>query len=402
MATLKDLGMFGTRVLLGSENVDRGIQNRQTQDYNRNRNQLAELDLKFQQGQQGNRNRLAELTMQGKERQGSQDAMQQEYENAGFFLGALGKDFEQLDPQTQNQRWQMARQQLIGIDPSNEDMPETFDPQGYNMVKGLASRASQGRGGYQFGAQQTFKDSEGNLFFGTTQRNPQTGEVGTVLSPVGGGAAQPVGGVEMVGNYGLTSGEKLEYDVSAAAGKAGAGEAAKLQQQLRFKPQIEAAVKKAELQAAERGEALTDLQRAEAAMPGLEETVAELRDLAPIATSTIGGKIFDEAVKQSGFGATEGANARAKFIAIIDNQVLPLLRDTFGAAFTEAEGERLRATMGDPDASPEQKIVQLDAFIKQKYRDLQTKRATVEQMGGGADQAPPSSQPANTVKWDDL
>lgn len=375
MATLKDLGMFGAKALFGADSVDRGIQNRQTQDYNRNRNQLAELDLQFQQGQQGNRNRLADLTIQ-------KNSMDNEYQNAQFFMGALGSDFEQQAPEEQNQRWQMARQQLIGIDPSNEDMPEAFDPQGYNMVKGLASNATTGRGGFQFGAQETFKDSQGNLFFGTTKRNAQTGQMDTILSPVGGGPAQPVGGVQMVGSYGQTIDEKITNSITEASGTAGAQEGAKLEQQLRFKPQIQGAVKEAELQAKERGEALTDLKRAEAAMPGLMETMEELRQLAPIVSSTFGEKLFDEAVKQSGFGATEGATTRAKYTAIIDNQVLPLLRDTFGAAFTETEGERLRATMGDPDASPEQKTAQLEAFIKQKYRDLQTKRATVEQLGG--------------------
>jgi len=83
------------------------------------------------------------------------------------------------------------------------------------------------------------------------------------------------------------------------------------------------------------------------------------------------------AVKESGFGSTEGANARAKFIAIINNQVLPLLKSTFGAAFTEREGDTLKATMGDPNASPEQKMIQLEAFIDQKVRDIQSKQREV-------------------------
>jgi len=160
MATLKDLGMFGARAFFGADNVDRGIQNRQAQDYNRNRNQLAELDLQFQQGQQGNRNRLAELTMQGKENQAAGSEIDTELKNAKVFVGALGSDFEQLDPQAQNQRWQMARQRLISLDPSNEDMPETFDPQGYSMVKGMASLAGQAG---NTGVQSTFTTEDGKL-----------------------------------------------------------------------------------------------------------------------------------------------------------------------------------------------------------------------------------------------
>ena len=64
-------------------------------------------------------------------------------------------------------------------------------------------------------------------------------------------------------------------------------------------------------------------------------------------------------------------------MTLINNQVLPLLRQTFGAAFTEREGETLKATMGDPDATPAQKIEQLNAFIDQKVRDIQTKQREV-------------------------
>lgn len=152
---------------------------------------------------------------------------------------------------------------------------------------------------------------------------------------------------------------------------------AKFQKEAEWKPRIEESIQLARSAAKERGEALTDLGRAEAAMPGILESVNELKELAQIATSTIGGKIWDQAVKQTGFGATEGATARAKFIAIVNNQVLPLLKPTFGAAFTVQEGESLKATMGDPDASPAEKIAQLEAFINQKYRNIQSKKLQV-------------------------
>lgn len=144
-------------------------------------------------------------------------------------------------------------------------------------------------------------------------------------------------------------------------------------QQAKWKPKIEALVTEAKAKAKERGEALTDYNIAKAAMPGLLESVAELRELGMMATYTIAGRSWDAIVRESGFGATEGATARAKFIAIINNQVLPLLKATFGAAFTEREGETLKATMGDPNATPEEKMAQLDAFIELKYRTMEAK-----------------------------
>lgn len=164
-----------------------------------------------------------------------------------------------------------------------------------------------------------------------------------------------------------------------AGAKAEATEGGKLKQQRKHKPAITALVKLAEKEATERGETITALQRSKAALPGLTDAVNQLKELSSLATSTFGGKVFDFAVKQTGFGSTQGATSRAKFIAIVNNQVLPLLKETFGAAFTATEGESLKATMGDPDASPEEKMAQLDAFIAQKTRDIETKERQLSQ-----------------------
>lgn len=142
---------------------------------------------------------------------------------------------------------------------------------------------------------------------------------------------------------------------------------------------IEGAVVEARIIAKDKGETFTGLSQARAALPGLKNTIEQLRGLSQIATSTIGGKIFNAAVKETGFGSTKGATARAKFIAIINNQVLPLLKPTFGAAFTVQEGEALKATMGDPDASPAEKMAQLDSFIDQKMRDIETKETALQE-----------------------
>lgn len=152
----------------------------------------------------------------------------------------------------------------------------------------------------------------------------------------------------------------------------------KLKRQLALKPQIEAAVSKARAIATDKGEAFTELNQMQAALPSLRSTVDSLRELAPIATSTLGGRVFNTVVKEAGFGATKGATARAKFIAIVNNQVLPLLKPTFGAAFTVQEGEALKATLGDPNASPDEKMAQLDAFIEQKVRNIEAKQTQLQ------------------------
>ena len=197
-------------------------------------------------------------------------------------------------------------------------------------------------------------------------------------------ARRELGDLAKVGS--LTSQERLGGDkaltsavatsqAEIAGAKAGATEGEKLKKQLKHKPAITKAVKLAEKEATERGEVLTDLARMEASLPGIKEVFNELVELSSIATSTLGGRAFDFAMKESGFGSTKGADARAKLVAIVDNQVLPLLKETFGAAFTVQEGDNLKASLVDPNASPSQKREQLDAFIAQKERNVRTKQA---------------------------
>ncbi|WP_421565571.1 hypothetical protein [Ochrobactrum sp. EDr1-4] len=119
------------------------------------------------------------------------------------------------------------------------------------------------------------------------------------------------------------------------------------------------------------GEALASYHSMSSKLPGLELVVEELEDLSDKATYTTTGKLLDAGRKELGMKPRDSALARAEYIAKVDNQVLPMLRDTFGAAFTQKEGETLRATLGDPDKSPAEKKAVLQAFIKQKRRDIQ-------------------------------
>lgn len=143
------------------------------------------------------------------------------------------------------------------------------------------------------------------------------------------------------------------------------------------KSTIATAVKLATAEASARGEALSDLKKAEAGLPGLEEVVGKLRELSTVATFTLTGKAFNLISKEFGFGATKGGTARAAYQATIDNQVLPLLKQTFGAAMTEGEGKRLAATLGDVDATPEEKQAQLDAFLDSQKRQIENLKREV-------------------------
>lgn len=129
------------------------------------------------------------------------------------------------------------------------------------------------------------------------------------------------------------------------------------------------------------GDAIAAYQSMNSKMPGLETVVMELEDLSDKATYTATGQLYDAGRKFIGMDPREEAIARTNYIAKVDNQILPLLRDTFGAQFTVKEGETLRSTLGDPDKSPAEKKAVLRSFIEQKRRDVE---ALARQSGLGS------------------
>ena len=137
-------------------------------------------------------------------------------------------------------------------------------------------------------------------------------------------------------------------------------------------------------------EKASELSEMERNLGSLRVTIDQLSALSDQATYTALGRASNEVRKQLGLEPSEGAVARAEYIAVVDNQILPLLKQTFGAAFTAKEGDTLRATLGDPDKTPAEKKVVLDAFISQKERDYAalTGGAPAPATSGGATDDP--------------
>ena len=87
-------------------------------------------------------------------------------------------------------------------------------------------------------------------------------------------------------------------------------------------------------------------------------------------------------MKEFGFGGTTGGTAREQYDSIVSNQVLPLLKPTFGTQFTGTEGKSLRATLGNINATPEAKVKALNAFMSQAERNIRTKASQLERTKG--------------------
>jgi len=146
--------------------------------------------------------------------------------------------------------------------------------------------------------------------------------------------------------------------------------------------------------AAENAAALSSMN---AKMPGLEAVVSDLNTLADKAAYTQAGQWYDAAGKQLGLEPRDAAVARTEYVAMVDNQVLPLLRDTFGAAFTEKEGQTLKATLGDPELSPSEKKAVLKAFIAQKKRDIAALQTQVTEASSSGSQPPAGAKPLDDL-----
>ena len=113
------------------------------------------------------------------------------------------------------------------------------------------------------------------------------------------------------------------------------------------------------------------LQTMQRDMPGLMTTVARLDELSGRASFGKAAVLADDTRRALGQEVSPGGVARAEYIATVDNEVLPLLRQTFGAAFTVEEGARLRATLGNEDGTPAERRATLSAFIQQKQAQLE-------------------------------
>lgn len=168
------------------------------------------------------RNRLLEAQTQAAEANVPTD-QQRFSQRENEIISSLGVAAQQIIPDLQAGRNDqvMAKLQRRREDLLNAELPVDQTDEAIQLLQTnpaeLLTRSQQAvdlasslpsKGVAQFGGQQTFKDEKGNLFFGTTKRDPSSGGVQSVLVPVSGGDAQPVGRVSLVSGLGQTAAEK--------------------------------------------------------------------------------------------------------------------------------------------------------------------------------------------------
>ena len=179
---------------------------------------------------------------------------------------------------------------------------------------------------------------------------------------------------KVLSKLGETAQQQQQREIETAGGKEEAKQEVKARIELATAPEIAKSIALAKAEGVTEADDRNRLASLDSNMQGLTDVVDNLKELGEVATFTMKGRAFDALTREFGFGVGDGADARAKFIAIVDNQILPLLKQTFGAAFTAKEGETLKKTLGDPNSSPSEKNAQLDAFIEAKRRDADNTR----------------------------
>lgn len=144
-------------------------------------------------------------------------------------------------------------------------------------------------------------------------------------------------------------------------------------------------------------EDLDEYNNLQANLPELEKMVDELKVLAPQATHTKAGRITDVIQRELLDRVTEGDKAASLYETKVNQNLLPLLRQTFGAAFTEKDREQLQKTLGDPFAHPEVKEQTLQSFIDNKRGEIESKRRKLQSYSPSLKQF--SQTPSDDDAW---
>ena len=283
---------------------------------------------------------------------------------------AAGKAAEAFDDNTPPERVTELKAEIAKLDPE--------------FYLALMTQIKKGEGAEIFSATTT------SLPGGITIQTTSTGR--KIVTDAGG---QALSGPAATDAINQAEELKAERAISIAGGKAEAAERSKLGAQKELLPGIRSAIKTAEKSAEGESEASSSLISAQAAMPGLRTVVSNLKALSGDATFTLAGRGFNAVAKELGF-STKGDTARSSMIAMVDNQVLPLLKPIFGAAFTAAEGDRLRNAFLDPNSTPDSRKASLDAFLSQMERNIEAKEAELSALSSETDGANTSAPADNS------
>lgn len=300
----------------------------------------------------------------------SQMASNKRHEGLKFAGNVGGQIREMSDPAKKAQVYATARKmaEMNGHDVSA--YPTEFNPQAEQMLEIAYQQVYQPElalksfGRYGFGGQVELKDEKGNLFLSTMKKDPRTGMVEAVVAPVGGGAQQPVGRLQMVSSAGMTPDEKVR--------QVGDIEATKQDVRSKTEPQIQREITLAREKATKEVEKIVSQQ-------GQKNKLADADDIYKDLSTANLDKIYGRGESVYKFlTAGQGYDQDSIDMMAQRDQLLGMLK--LGARgelkgqgpITEGEQSILGdavTTLGNPDISPDMARRALDSAMEILYRN---------------------------------
>lgn len=315
-------------------------------------------------------------SMQGQKLQNQ--AMQQDVSQGDFamnlrnlqIMNSLAKKAKTipLEQRPMFRDQQMQLMQSIGIDPSQMAQAPLDDASLDQWIGQsdavLASVMPKNQAQQQFGAQETLKDENGNLFFATSRRDPSTGQVVGAVAAVDGSNTKPVGLLSVAGGYGLTATER----VGQLAAESGAKKQAEQNVIRDTQPGIESAITDA------RTKAKLDAERSikqQGQMTKLADADRLYQSLSGADLDLIYGR--GEQWYPEFFRSQKGIDLMAQrdqLVGMLNLAARGQLAGQGAVSDTEAKSILQAATtLASPNISPQEAKVALDAAMNSIYKN---------------------------------
>jgi len=273
--------------------------------------------------------------------------------------------------------------QSLGFTP--DDLANTpLDDQGLqNLIAQTDSalQASGAQANQQFGAQETLKDEQGNLFFATSKRDPSTGKVAGVVAAADGSNKQPVGRLSVTGAYGQTATERVGQIGAETGARTQAAQDVRMETEPQLQAEIERQKQSAKMAETARADAIKTGNKYDALLAGFEEAKA----IIPISTGSTLGGIRDTAGRIIGYSNDAAQNtARLKSLAawLVTQVPKP------GGAVSDADLAQFKKAVGeiDDNTPPEERMAAVDTAMNmiQKWQGVVGSGAAQGGSGAGA------------------
>ena len=242
----------------------------------------------------------------------------------------------------------------------DEKLMKTLD--GWDQLAvshGLLDAENANESPTQFGSTKTFKDADNNLYFGSTARDPNTGTMKTLLSPIGPAPEYAGAPLQMVEEYGETSGER----VTRAGATSNISRKGQLEADFDLLPQVAARVATAEAEVGRTFARAEETRTNEAALNAYNVAFGNLADsLGQTVTGPIAGLMPAITSNQQ---IAKGA------VAVMQPVLKSLFRSAGEGVFTDKDQQILSDMIPTRSTSEKARAAQLiaiDALVRARLK----------------------------------